>query len=347
MAKESVLTLQEKQSIKIEHFIFHIIIQNDDSPHYLDEVIISDEQKSFFRERLISVSEGIQLLFIDKAHNATYTSSNKIVNNVDSNFLNSSKDLTATFKSRHNKNTSDGVFITALVSIENSRKLIFLVKLDHKKVYEYKLKGTTALLTEIKNTFIEDKSAVQKVALIDVSDYYAWDVLAYDRAKPGDLTDYFKQFLGVDFLATPKSWTLKAIKFANEWATTNKSIIDPNQEASKYKSRAINYLSSTDLFNHEDYINSVIYDEDEARRKELKKSFADYITEKGLSGQSFRPNKSAITSSVKKNRVQTREGVKIEWTGAADESNIVIPNERNAQDGLYHIVIKTDNITNL
>jgi len=47
MAKESVLTLQEKESIKIEKFIFHIIIENEDEPQYLDEVVISDEQKEF------------------------------------------------------------------------------------------------------------------------------------------------------------------------------------------------------------------------------------------------------------------------------------------------------------
>lgn len=345
MAKESVLTLEEKQSIQIEKFIFHIIIQEEDSPHYLDEVVITDEQKSFFRERLIAVSQGNQLLFNDKENNATYNLAKKIIENVEDNFLDASKELTASFKSRHNKNTSDGVFITALVSIQNTRKLVFLVKLDHKKVYEYKLKGTTALLSEIKNTFIEDKSAVQKVALIDTSDYFLWDALAYDRAKPGDLTEYFKQFLGVRFRDTPSVWTVAAIRHANSWATINRSIIDPSQEPSKYKSRAIQYLLSTDLFDSNNYIDNVIFDEDENRRQILKDSFSTFITEKGLTGQSFKPNKNSMTRAVKKNTVLTREGVKIEWDGAADESNIRVPNEKNPQDGLYHITILTDQIT--
>jgi hypothetical protein len=347
MAKESVLTLTEKESIKIEKFIFHIIIENEDEPQYLDEVVISDEQKEFFRQRLIAVSQGNQLLFNDKETNGTYLLAKSIIEDIENNFLIASKKLTADFKSRHNKNTSNGVFITALITIENKRKLIFLVKLDHKKVYEYTLKGTKALLAEIKNTFIEDKSAIQKVALIDTSDHYIWDTLAYDRAKPGGLTEYFKSFLGVRFRDTPSKWTVDAVTHANHWATRNRDIIDPDQEPSKYKNRAITYLSSTSLFSTDDYINNVIFDEDENRREILKKSFLDFITEKGLAGQEFPPNKGSLTSKIKKNTVLTNEGVKIEWDGDAEKVNVNIPNQKNPEDGLYHIEILTNEITNL
>lgn len=346
MAKESVLTLTEKESIKIEKFIFHIIIENEEEPHYLDEVVISDEQKEFFRQRLIAVSQGNQLLFNNKEINGTYLLAKSIIDDIESNFHIASRKLTADFKSRHNKNTSNGVFITALISIENKRKLIFLVKLDHKKVYEYKLKGTKALLAEIKNTFIEDRSAIQKVALIDTSDHYIWDSLAYDRAKPGGLTEYFKSFLGVRFRDTPSKWTVDAITHANHWATLNRNIIDPNQEPSIYKNRAITYLLSTSLFSTDDYINNVIMDEDNNRRDNLKKSFQDFIIEKGLAGQSFTPNKGSVTIKIKKNTVLTNEGVKIEWDGDAKNVNVTIPNQKNPDDDLYHIEILTNEITN-
>lgn len=345
MAKESVLSLAQKQSIKIEKFIFHIIIQNEDEPKYLDEVVITDEQKNFFRDRLIDVSQGNQFLFQDTSTSSVYKQGKDILKDPEKNFLKASKVLTADFKSRHNKNTSDGVFITALASIENKHNLIFLVKLDHKKVYEYKLKGTKALLEEIKNTFVEDKSAIQKVALIDVENVFVWNVLAYDRAKPGSLTDYFQKFLAVKPRDTPSKWTLDAITHANRWATLNRNVIDPKQEPSLYKNRSLTYLSTTSLFDSDEYVNAVVLDEDVKRRKKLKDSFNSYITEKGLAGQVFPPNKGSLTKRAKTNTRLTKEGVTIEWIGDPDAVNINIPNEKNPEDGLFHIEIKTNEIT--
>ena len=346
MAKESVLTIEEKQSITIEEFIFHIIIQDDEEPRYLDAVSISDEQKQFFRDRLIDVSQGNQFIFTDKQTGATYKLCQDILNDPKKNFLSASKNLTADFKGRHSKNTSDGVFITALAKISEKRSLIFLVKLDHKKVYRYQIKDAKALLEEIKNTFIEDKSAVQKVALIDVSEYYIWDALVYDRAKPGGITDYFRNFLAVKLRDTPSKWTTDAIKHPRLWAGNNRGLIDPEQQPYHYKERAIQYLSTTSLFDTDAYIDFVIQDEDEKRRAILKDSFKSYLVEAGLSGQEFEPNKGSLTSKSKKHIVKTSEGVTLEWIGDAKDANIYIPTEKS-QDDLYHITIKSHEIKSI
>lgn len=343
MPKESVLSLEEKASITIEEFIFHIIIQEEDEPRYLDAVVISDEQKQFFRDRLIDVSQGNQYIFSDKETGATYKLCTDILADAASNFLDASKSLTADFKSRHSKNTSNGVFITALARIEGKRDLIFLVKLDHKKVYRYQITDAKALLEEIKNTFIEDKSAVQKVALIDVSDYYIWDALVYDRAKPGGITDYFKNFLAVKLRDTPSKWTTDAIRHPQRWASSNRDLLDPDQQPYHYKERAIQYLSTTSLFNTDDYINFVIQDEDEDRRKALKNSFGAYITEAGLSGQEFSPNKGSLNKRAKKHVIRTSEGATLEWSGPAEDANIKIDRVPDG-NGLSTITIKTSNI---
>ncbi len=125
----------------------------------------------------------------------------------------------------------------------NARELLFLVKLDHKKVYEYKLKGNKALLTEVQNTFVEDKSAIQKVALIDISEKVVWDVLVYDRSKPTSITDYFRNFLSVNERETELILTGKAISLVNRWAGQNRAALDPEQEPSQYKNRAITMLT--------------------------------------------------------------------------------------------------------
>lgn len=346
MAKESVLSIEEKQSISIEEFIFHIIIQEEDDPIFLDAVTISDEHKAFFRDRLVDVSQGSQYIFSDKTKSVVYELCKSIVTDTSKNFLESSKKLTTDFKRLHSKNTSNGVFITALAKINGKRELIFLVKLDHKKVYRYQIKDAKALLEEIKNTFIEDKSAIQKVALIDTSNHYLWDVLAYDRAKPGSLTDYFRNFLSVIPRETPSILTAAAITHANRWANLNKGQIDPAQEPSHYKERAMQYLATNTLFDSDEYIRFVIYDEDDKRREILKKSFQEYIIEKGLDGQSFAINKGSLNKKSRTHTRITNEGVKIEWIGDPKDSNVSIPNQKG-NDGLYHIEILTSEINSI
>jgi hypothetical protein len=165
MARESVLSLSDKQAIKIEKLIFHIILTNDVEPVFLEELEITDEQQKFFKERLVDFAQGRQYIFTEGNPPIQVLAKN-IIKASDKDFLSISKDITSRFQTTHTKSTNDGVFIISTVSIKD-RKLLFLIKLDHKKVYEYKLAGNKALLKEVKNTFSEDKSAIQKVALID------------------------------------------------------------------------------------------------------------------------------------------------------------------------------------
>lgn len=47
MPKESVLSIADKEAIKIEKLIFHIILTDDINPIFLEEVKITDEQQNF------------------------------------------------------------------------------------------------------------------------------------------------------------------------------------------------------------------------------------------------------------------------------------------------------------
>ena len=44
MPRESVLSIADKEAIKIEKLIFHIILTDDINPIFLEEVKITDEQ---------------------------------------------------------------------------------------------------------------------------------------------------------------------------------------------------------------------------------------------------------------------------------------------------------------
>lgn len=344
MPRESVLSTADKEAIKIEKLIFHIILTDDVKPLFLEELEITEEQQKFFKDRLADAAQGRQYIFtLDEPPMKKLA--NQIFTATDKEFLEISKDITSRFKSIHNKSASNGVFIVSIASIKK-RKLLFLIKLDHKRVYEYKLKGNKALLEEVKNTFSEDKTAIQKVALIDVGENVVWDVLVFDRSKSGGITSYFGNFLSVIPRETESDLTKRMQSTARKWATANKEIIDPDQNPANYKNRARDYLINTSVVVTEDYINSVIVDDNDKRRKKLKESFNDHLIEYGLAGQSFVPKKEALTPKEQKNIRQTAEGVKIEWTGDTYDKNIEIPNVPN-QKGEYKIIITTSNITDI
>jgi len=344
MPRESVLSISDKESIKIEKLIFHVILTESVNPLFLEELEITKEQQKFFKDRLTDSAQGRQYIFTDG--NPTIKKlANRIFKASDGEFLEISKEITSLFHIAHTKNSSDGVFIVSIASIKK-RKLLFLIKLDHKKVYEYKLKGSKALLEEVKNTFSEDKTAIQKVALIDIDSDVVWDALVFDRSKPGGITEFFGKFLSVLPRETETDLTKKAHTIARVWAAKNKSALDPKQEPSIFKSRAREYLSCTALFDTDAYIDAVIQDENNDRRDYLKKSFRSYLGESGLAGQIFEPKKDALTPKEVKNIRQTAEGVKIEWTGDLHENNIIIPNQPN-QNGEYVIKITTSDITEI
>lgn len=346
MAKESVFNATQKASIEIEKFIFHIIIEDQFKPIFLDEVTLDEEQKKFFKKRFEDASEGTQFKFIDKKKSVVYKNCVEILENISENFITKSEDLTSDFKRHHTKNTNDGVFITAVIKILGKTELIFLMKLEHRKVYGYERRDKKAIMKEIQNTFVEDKRAIQKVAIIDVNNYFVWDVLAFDRSAKGEksLTDYFSDYLEVIERETPSKLTEKTISTVIKWARQNKSFLNPDFEISTYKQRAIDYLIKTKRVKSLDLINAVTSDPDQTRRRRLKKTLSHFFDDAGLTGQIYTPNPGTLKASIKKNVRRTAEGIKIEWQGSAEEVNIVIPSEVNNEDGMYHITIKTSKV---
>lgn len=346
MPRESVLTTAERNQIRIEKLIFHIILKDELQPRYLNEVTMTNEQRNFFRDRLEDAAAGRQFVFLDDS--ATKTKAVELVDCDNDRFVQLSKELAADFKRQHGANANDGVFIVSIASI-GARKLIFLIKFDHRKIYQYQVQdGGRALLTEVQDTFSEDKNSIQKVALIDVSDAVLWDVLVTDltaRPEKGYITDYFKSFLGVMPRETDTDLTKQALSIAFKWANENQDDLPETQEASDYKSRAKAYLLGNSTFDSEAFINAVILDEDTDRRERHRASFKQKMETDGLYGQHFTLIHTALKRATTKNVRLTREGVRIEWEGSAEDVNYSV-GERD-ENGQQTITIKTGGITQL
>jgi hypothetical protein len=345
MTKESVLTEAQKESILIKKFIFHIIMKEELNPQFLDEVELTTEQLEFFKKRFIDAAEGTQFLFNDTKTSEVYKNCKAIIENPEKEFIEISRQLTASFKTHHKASMNDGVFITALVSVLGKEDLIFLIKIDHRNVYEYLTANKKARMKKIERTFVEDKRAVQKIAIIDIGDYFVWDVLAFDRSpsagKP--ITDYFANFLAVYPRETPSILTTRTISEIRKWANANKS--DLGQEPSAYKGRCIEYLRNHTQVKFTDLVNMVTYDENGKRKEKLKISLKAHLQQVGLYGQTFKPNTGSLKEAERKNILKTAEGIKIEWDGVAQAKDVNMEiSAAPDMNGMYRISIQTSEI---
>lgn len=342
MPRQSVLTEEQKNSISIESFIFHIIVPTikgeEREPKYLSEVILTQDQQLFFRDRLIQASSGTQYIIFNKEESEVVRWCNQMIQNENNGFVQASRRMAYSFQSHHSGNTSDGVFIISTVKVQNNIDLVFLIKMDHLKVLSYNLdeSGTKAIMQDIQNSFVEDKKALQKVAIVDIGNNFLWDVLAYDKTE----SDYFKRFLGIAERENNAALTRKTVSSVFVWAKQNQSVLP--EDYSTYKSRAIQYLEAFETFDTERFINHVIRADGEIG-DELSSSLKSSLENDGIAGQTFHPRPNSIQNKVRKNTLLTDEGVKIEWSGSATANGIIRGTEPD-HEGLYQIIIKTRRI---
>ncbi|HPQ25071.1 MAG TPA: nucleoid-associated protein [Gammaproteobacteria bacterium] len=342
MPKESVLTPAEKASIQIRYFIFHILIAGNENPTTLSEVELTDEQRQFFCDRLAQAAEGTQFVFSDRAASTPQRCERMLQNPAD-NFVDESIGLAQDFLNHHRRNMSDGVFIVALVDIQRGAEqipLISLIKIDHTRVLEYQTQetatGLVAKLHEVINTFVEDKKALQKVALLDHGQSYGWDVLASDRNSPDKISEYFRKFLSVTEREHDSHWTREAVRAVTAWAFENEGAL--SDDASGYKHRAITYMDTHAVFETDGFIDMVLNEGDPQRRAQLHASLHDGLAHRGIAGQTFSPKPGSLTKTAKRNKWVTVEGVTVEWEGDADAAGVAF---EELDGGRTRIVIDT------
>ncbi len=332
--KESVLSQAEKDDLLLSNFIFHIIAPDDensvDGVIFLDDVILGTNQIKFFSERLKETAEGTQYIF--KAESISLKDKCSRMLQDKSLFNSISRQITTDFSDRHKGNMSPGVFVTAIASIPTDqstrRDLVFLVKLDHKAsiTYDYIEENGTrkAIVKEIPHALIESKSAVQKSALIDISDNVSWDILAFDKGSD-NLRDYFRAFLGVTELQDHSHWTRVAFQTAKTWARGLFSEDMPEGESFiGYKGRAQRYLQDSTKFSTENYINCIIKDEDIERKTRLSNKLREALESSGIAGQVFTPKPNSIKEKEKKQVIKTKEGVQIIFEGDPESVGVQI-----------------------
>lgn len=348
---DGVLSQAQRESLEIVSFIFHIIdsdSEGDEDVVFLDEVQLQAAQKKFFLDRLRDIAEGTQYVFKQDAVHLKEKCQQLL--DAPDRFIEFSRQITTDFSGRHQGQMSAGVFIVStvkyLAAAHDWRQLVFLVKMDKQPSFTYSYEEKdgrrVAVINEVQNSLNENKNAIQKSALIDVSDQFAWDALAFDRVKKPGLSDYFRAFLGVTERQQDAVLTRAAHNQVRKWAKKlTAEQLPPGEDMNTFAGRSLNYLNDHDTFDTDDYLNAVVRDEDADRKAVLMGSLREALAETGVAGQQFRPQPGSLRTRERKQVYQTLEGVTISFEGSAEAVGMAIEPLGN---GRARVTIETNRL---
>lgn len=312
-----VINQTMRDSIKIHDFIYHILITSADDVDYLEQVTLNPKQTDFFKEMIAESSRGTKYQFKDRVDPSLFNDCSMILDNPDDDdfFINQSEIIAKNFKAEHDKRMADGIVIITVFSMEvNSKRerFIAILKLDYKPVLQQvrdPKKPKHVIFKEITDSLVEDKSAIQKRAIIDIGDSFDWDVIAVERSRTvaeqdteSAIGDHFSNFLNVKLLMNNSAMTKKAITHIYQWAKGEQTLT-----ATDIKAKTIHYVEAHDgkTINMDDVRGLICDHPDEKIKADLTTSFDTFMDEVGFNGVQFTARKNSIAASEKKNKVTT------------------------------------------
>jgi hypothetical protein len=341
--RASIINDSIRDTLNIHNFIYHIIETDKEEVDCLDQVMLTPLQKEFFKNMIAEAARGTRYEFYgDDKTLSDYCG--LIINDPATNFIETSKDIVKGFKKEHLTSFSDGVVIVALVSMTvNTLQQYFvaILKVDYTKVFAQKRdpnSPTTVSFTEIADSLAEDKSAIQKRALIDISNVFDWDVLAVERNKStteqdteAAISKYFKKFLGVKLQQNDSSYVRVLPAEVHKWARAQN---DP--EAADKKARTYNLILAKDGQSMTvDDIKTTV-----CSTPEQEKSFDEHMDKKQLNGVQFIARKNSLVSKDNVTKLKNEKGVQIIYSGEMKHANIRV---NQLTDGtVEHIVTSSE-----
>jgi hypothetical protein len=358
-AKESQLSAVELGSLDLKRLIFHVYNPSSGGEPLIcldaDVPLTQGTYAAFFKERLRDSSRGTQFTFHGN-HLPTRDLCAKLIAQPNQ-IVPISKEIAEAFASHHRgRQMAAGVIIIALASVITGGSelgLVFILKVDHKPVLTYQLDTddhdlVTARVKAVADALVEDKAAVQRSALIDISTTYAWDVLASERNEgvAPELRQFFKAFLSVEMREDASVLTRRAVETVSAWSRALSTEDRPTDEIwHHYRERATQYMRDHAEFDTDDFIDTVVRDEDRERRERTKQSLKDVLAEKGLSGQSFDTRPNSLSAAQRKTQLITDEGVKISYEGDRGSRRITVKDDPERGLGAKIVTILTTGIT--
>jgi hypothetical protein len=332
------LSDEELDSLRIEQSVFHIVGPGEE---YFQLLAAFDAGKHapFFLGRVKSVNSGNRYEFLADA--AVRKQLARVGRN-KSLFQEESEKLATAFNEAHGGNTAVGAFLIFVLSCE-SGQLFALLKFEDEKVlsYDYRVaRGRTdkpkPTFGEIERTFVQNRNALQKAALIRLSKD-GDDVCIVDRQNPQRPAAYFENFLSVRRQRTEQELTKAIVNVTRNVAQKHRASLPPEsmRNLAQRLYEASQSGGSVDGENAENWMRSIFgpLPDDSPVLNDFKTA----LKREGLAGESFVLQKDAIPAP-KNRRVETASGVKVTFPVGLTPSVVAVDRDRG------EIIIK-DQIT--
>jgi hypothetical protein len=357
MSRTRALAISQsmRDSITIHKFIYHILITTEDEAEYLTAVTLTATQKSFFQDMIVEASRGTKYKFTDVSHAPLFEQCENLVGNLNDNdlFIETSESIAHNFKATHDKRMADGIVVVTTFSMEvnlQPKNFVAILKLDYKPVLQ-QVRDTEdrskVTFQEITDSLLEDKSAIQKRAIIDVGDSFNWDIIAVERGKSSStqdtdvaIGDHFKNFLSVTLLEDNSSVTRKVISHVKKWSSRHEELVP-----SDVKARVIDYIGAHDdqNINTDDIRDLICEHQNQDTKRRLIGSFNEYMDNVELRGVQFTAKANSIPDIEKRTKVKTNKNVTLEWQGEMNNAGI----QKREVDGQIIFTIIADNVNDI
>ena len=305
------LTDEELESLTIEQSVFHIVGPREEHFQLL-EAFDATPHAAFFLARIKSINAGNRYSFLTDA--TVRTKLARIGANA-STFQDESEELAKAFDLGHRGSAAIGAFLVFTLN-SSSGPFYALLKFEDEKVLSYAIKGDgpgkpKPTFGEIERTFVQNRNALQKAALIRIRD--GDDLLCVvDRQNPQRPAAYFETFLGAKRMRTEDELTRKLVDVTRSIARKHKDKLPADAVAalSRRLYDASQSGGSVDGEKVEDWFRSIVgpLPDDSPVIADLKKE----LKREGMAGESFVLRKGAIPAP-RNQRLETKNGVKVTY----------------------------------
>jgi hypothetical protein len=219
--------------------------------------------------------------------------------------------LAKRFSQMHARQSMNGVFM--LVKLQSDAELYFsLMKFDDQDVLGYREREGQTVLTKLQQTFVEDKAAMQKVAIARLSDSANVPLLVLERSDRKNGTDFFRRFLGASRKFEESELTKRLLRAVSKTKRELTGRVDWDLLRSA-NSRAAQYMRAAEGIEENDlslFATAVFGTDGDG---EVLEELHRQLRKQGISGESFSFDKSAVPEPRRK-VIRTKEDISISYT---------------------------------
>lgn len=245
--------------LKIERMVFHLVGPDPENFVRLEE-LRPGRFSSFFIDRICSIGGGARYEFSDAS--ATRTRLARIAAD-DAVFQEESEKLAEDFQHKHGGSAATGAFLVFKLSA-NEEPFFALLKYDDETVLAYafeegKSGRKKVRLDAIERTFVQNRAALQKVALIELK-HRGGDLLVLDRQNPQKVARYFEGFLDATRVYDDARLTEMLVKVTRDVIRENRDLVpdDVYNHVTRRTYDAAAKGGSIDVDNHKQFLDAVM-----------------------------------------------------------------------------------------